>query len=188
MRRICVSALVLSALPVTALAGPLQITPDAYSSAPQQYAPAQPAPAPEAPRYAQAQGNYGGGFIELLFGGAARQAEVPRAYQPAPDYYQQQGNYNDPAQGYAPSSGGDMAHAPVDPMFDRQVVSYDGDQAPGTIIVDTPHKFLFLVEGNGRAIRYGIGVGRPGFTWSGTKEITAKREWPDWRPPDDMLK
>jgi lipoprotein-anchoring transpeptidase ErfK/SrfK len=191
MRRICVSALVLSALPVAAWADPLQITPDAYNTNQRQYTAAQSDPVAAPPRYAQAQPNYGGGFIEFLFGGAARQAEVPRAYQPespaypasAPDGYN-----NDPGQGYAPSSVGDMAHVPVDPMFDRQVVSYSSSEAPGTIVIDTPHKFLYLVEGNGRAMRYGIGVGRPGFTWSGIKEITAKREWPDWRPPDDMLK
>ncbi len=54
-------------------------------------------------------------------------------------------------------------------------------------MVDTPNKFLYLVEGNGRAMRYGIGVGRPGFTWSGVKSITAKREWPDWTPPAEMI-
>jgi lipoprotein-anchoring transpeptidase ErfK/SrfK len=54
-------------------------------------------------------------------------------------------------------------------------------------VIDTPNKFLFLVEGNGRALRYGIGVGRPGFTWSGIKTISAKREWPEWTPPAQML-
>ena len=53
-----------------------------------------------------------------------------------------------------------------------------GREAPGTIVIDTPNHFLYLVEGEGRAIRYGIGVGRPGFTWSGTHAISAKKEWP----------
>ena len=82
---------------------------------------------------------------------------------------------------------GHMAHA-VDPQFDRQVVDYHGGEKPGTIIIDTPHYFLYLVEEGGKALRYGIGVGRPGFTWAGVKEISAMREWPDWRPPDEMLK
>jgi lipoprotein-anchoring transpeptidase ErfK/SrfK len=95
----------------------------------------------------------------------------------------------DPVPGYAPSSEyGDMVHAPVDPKYDRQIVDYKTDQPPGTIVIDTPHYFLYLVLEGGKAIRYGIGVGRPGFTWAGMKEISAMREWPDWYPPDDMLK
>jgi lipoprotein-anchoring transpeptidase ErfK/SrfK len=69
----------------------------------------------------------------------------------------------------------------------RQVVDYDGSEKPGTIIIDTPRRFLYLVQEDGKAMRYGIGVGRPGFTWAGVKHITNKREWPDWRPPDEML-
>ena len=60
-------------------------------------------------------------------------------------------------------------------------------ESAGTIIVDTPNKFLFLVQENGKAMRYGIGVGRPGFTWSGVKQISAKKEWPAWTPPPEML-
>jgi lipoprotein-anchoring transpeptidase ErfK/SrfK len=80
-----------------------------------------------------------------------------------------------------------IGHPPVDPKFDRQVVAYTGEEQPGTIIIDTPNKFLYLVQEDGKALRYGIGVGRPGFTWAGVKEVTAKLEWPDWMPPDDML-
>jgi lipoprotein-anchoring transpeptidase ErfK/SrfK len=68
------------------------------------------------------------------------------------------------------------------------LVDYDGPEIPGTIIVDTPRRFLFLILEDGKAIRYGIGVGRPGFTWAGVKYVTNKREWPDWRPPQEMLK
>jgi lipoprotein-anchoring transpeptidase ErfK/SrfK len=75
----------------------------------------------------------------------------------------------------------------IDPKFLRQTVAYNGSEAPGTIIVDTTNKFIYLVEGEGRALRYGIGVGRPGFLWSGIKTVTAKREWPDWTPPAEML-
>jgi lipoprotein-anchoring transpeptidase ErfK/SrfK len=70
----------------------------------------------------------------------------------------------------------------------RQVVHYPTSEAPGTIIIDTPNTYLYLVLGNGRALRYGIGVGRKGFTWSGVQRISRKTEWPDWRPPEDMLR
>jgi lipoprotein-anchoring transpeptidase ErfK/SrfK len=71
--------------------------------------------------------------------------------------------------------------------FKRQVVAYSTSEAPGTIIIDTPNTYLYLVLGNGRAMRYGIGVGRDGFTWSGVQQISKKTEWPDWHPPADML-
>jgi len=76
----------------------------------------------------------------------------------------------------------------MDPRFLRQEVFYDGKETSGTIVIDTPNHFLYLVQGEGRAIRYGIGVGRPGFTWSGTHAISAKKQWPDWTPPDEMLR
>jgi len=69
----------------------------------------------------------------------------------------------------------------------RQVVEYRTNEAPGTIVIDTPNTYLYLVLGNGRAMRYGIGVGREGFTWSGTQVISRKAEWPDWTPPPEML-
>ena len=81
----------------------------------------------------------------------------------------------------------DPAHPAFDPKFEKQLVDYHGKEGPGTIVVDTPNKFLFLVQGDGKALRYGIGVGRPGFTWSGVKQISAKKEWPAWTPPPEML-
>ena len=71
--------------------------------------------------------------------------------------------------------------------FKRQVVSYATHEAPGTIVIDTPNTYLYLVLGNGQAMRYGIGVGRDGFTWSGVQTITKKAEWPDWTPPPEMI-
>ena len=65
----------------------------------------------------------------------------------------------------------------------REVVSFNGRYAPGTIVVSTSERRLYFVLGNGQAVRYGVGVGRPGFTWGGSHSITMKREWPDWRPP-----
>ena len=69
----------------------------------------------------------------------------------------------------------------------RQTVSYAGSEAPGTIIIDTPNTYLYYVLGGGKAVRYGIGVGREGFTWSGVKSVERKTEWPDWIPPAEML-
>ena len=69
----------------------------------------------------------------------------------------------------------------------RQMVNYPTAEAPGTIIIDTPNTYLYFVLGGGKAIRYGVGVGREGFTWSGVKTIERKSEWPDWLPPADML-
>jgi lipoprotein-anchoring transpeptidase ErfK/SrfK len=76
----------------------------------------------------------------------------------------------------------------MNPIYRRQVVDYDGREKPGTVIIDTPKRFLYLVQEDGKALRYGIGVGRPGFTWAGVKHVSQKREWPDWRPPDEMLR
>jgi lipoprotein-anchoring transpeptidase ErfK/SrfK len=69
----------------------------------------------------------------------------------------------------------------------RQVVTYPTHEAPGTVVVDTPNTYLYLILGNGQAIRYGIGVGREGFTWAGVQTVERKTEWPDWIPPQEML-
>ena len=73
------------------------------------------------------------------------------------------------------------------PHMRRRLVDYPTREAAGTIVIDTPNTQLYLVFGNGKAIRYGIGVGREGFTWSGVKAIERKAEWPDWIPPVEML-
>ena len=75
----------------------------------------------------------------------------------------------------------------LQPQFKKQVVYYRTNEAPGTIIVVTAERHLYLVQGNGRAIRYGIGVGREGFQWQGLVNITRKAEWPDWTPPPEMI-
>ena len=75
----------------------------------------------------------------------------------------------------------------VNPIYLRQTVYYQSNEAPGTIIVDPHNRFLYWVAGGGRAIRYGIGVGRQGFQWSGVATIRDKQEWPDWYPPKEML-
>jgi lipoprotein-anchoring transpeptidase ErfK/SrfK len=126
---------------------------------------------------AQPRGPLGGGFIEFLFSGESRPAP---ALAPDPDRALQQRYVSAPA-------NEDVLQRQIDPQFMPREVAYDGKEAPGTIVIDTPNHFLYLVEANGRAMRYGIGVGRPGFTWSGTHNISVKKEWPDWVPPKEML-
>jgi lipoprotein-anchoring transpeptidase ErfK/SrfK len=75
----------------------------------------------------------------------------------------------------------------LDPQFRKTAVLYRTNEAPGTITVITAERHLYLVQGNGRALRYGIGVGREGFTWQGLVNITRKAEWPDWTPPPEMI-
>jgi len=148
--------------------------------------------APVRMAYAE-RSNMGGGFIEFLFGDGPGQGE---RYQQQPAY-QQQPTYPSQAPMLTPMApqpamrqeedAGDASHQPFNPVFEKQLVEYHGKESAGTIIVDTPNKFLFLVQGDGKALRYGIGVGRPGFTWAGVKQISAKKEWPAWTPPPEML-
>ena len=74
----------------------------------------------------------------------------------------------------------------VDPKFHRQVVSYQTAEKRGTVIVDTRNRFLYYIMGNGRAVRYGIGVGKQGFAWKGEAYVAWKQEWPTWHPPAEM--
>jgi lipoprotein-anchoring transpeptidase ErfK/SrfK len=128
---------------------------------------------PSVPRQ---RGYMGGGLIEVMFGGND-DAAAPRAGRPSYERYAR----GEPAHITVPD------RRPVDPKYLPQQVDYTGAEKPGTVVVDTPNKFLYLVEEGGRARRYGIGVGRPGFTWSGVKTVSMKKEWPDWRPPAEML-
>jgi lipoprotein-anchoring transpeptidase ErfK/SrfK len=81
--------------------------------------------------------------------------------------------------------GGSAADLPR--QFQRQLVDYVTSEPAGTIIIDTPHTYLYLVLGPGKALRYGVGVGREGFTWSGTERVSHMSEWPDWHPPKEMI-
>jgi len=131
--------------------------------------------------------NLGGGFIEFLFGGAPQGGRYPQPmYQQQPDV----GFDGQRLPGNPPDLYGQEAADPnqrFDPRYNKQLVEYSGKEGAGTIVIDTPNKFLYLVQGDGKALRYGVGVGRPGFTWSGTKTISAKKEWPAWTPPPEML-
>jgi lipoprotein-anchoring transpeptidase ErfK/SrfK len=162
--------------------------------------PDQPARLPASP---PARGRYGGGFIEFLVSGQNGGGVVynqPVSNQPVsnqPVSHQPVSHQPDLArvQALAPQNASydplerdpGLARRPVNPVYQRQEVDYTGAGKPGTLVIDTPNKFLFLVEPGGRALRYGIGVGRPGFEWAGVKTISRKAEWPDWTPPPDML-
>jgi lipoprotein-anchoring transpeptidase ErfK/SrfK len=76
---------------------------------------------------------------------------------------------------------------PLASAIPRETVGYGGPESPGTIIISTNERRLYYVLGGGQALRYGVGVGRPGFEWSGVRRITSKREWPDWTPPSQMI-
>ena len=163
------SAAAVIALSLTATAASAQLSlapPQGDPGAPMVLASAEPA-----------RGNLGGGFIEFLFGGDQRTLTAPQAGPPAP----RGGRYVS-----APSADAPQRDQ-MDPRFQRQQVDYAGTEAPGTVVIDTPNHFLYLVEEGGKAMRYGIGVGRDGFTWSGTHAISAMKEWPDWTPPKEML-
>ena len=99
-------------------------------------------------------------------------AEYAQAYGPVQD-----GGYNIP--------GIDFAR--VDPKYLRREVDYFGSETSGTIIIDTPSRFAYLVQPNERAIRYGVGIGRDGFAWDGRARVQWKRAWPTWTPPAEMI-
>ncbi|HEV2628338.1 MAG TPA: L,D-transpeptidase [Pseudolabrys sp.] len=139
------------------------------------------------------QNELGGGFIEFVFGDHAERsayaAPPPQYVAPPPAYPQAapQPLYVNVGPQPDPVLEINRPDLPMDPQFLPREVEYRTSEPPGTIVVDTPDHFLFLVEANGMARRYGIGVGRPGFTWSGEHHVSAKKEWPNWVPPEEML-
>jgi lipoprotein-anchoring transpeptidase ErfK/SrfK len=192
MQRHVFAALVLGAIAIVpAKADPLYLnsTAQARPAVPAYIAPeSQPQLRPPAPiaasrsgdvQYAAApsDGNMGGGFIEFLFNGGRTSA--PQQQQP-PSGMMARG---EPVEQMVTAD----PHMQIDPKFQKQLVQYRGSEPPGTVVIDTPNRFLFLVQDNGMALRYGIGVGKPGFSWAGEKKISAKKEWPDWTPPPEML-
>jgi lipoprotein-anchoring transpeptidase ErfK/SrfK len=118
----------------------------------------------------------------IAFSGAAAAAPLMFPFIMAPPAEQMQ-----PSPQLAPSSRDEGPAVEMPARFKRQIVGYTTREAPGTIIIDTPNTYLYYVLGGGQAIRYGIGVGRDGFTWSGTQSITRKAEWPNWTPPSEMI-
>lgn len=183
----CILGAIVFGLPSSLLAAPLVIggiypqSGQSYNT-PENAAAVQPAAsAYAAPAPTPVSNAYGGGFFEFLLTGHNRSAAAQPSHEMTALAY-----------GSVPSAvsvadPGRLQRS-IDPIYQRQEVAYAGQQKPGTILIDTPHKFLFLVEKGGKALRYGIGVGRPGFTWSGVKTISRKAEWPAWTPPEDMLR
>jgi len=130
------------------------------------------------------------------------QADPQSDFRDDPDVVRPPGSVgavpNPPPQAAAPSNNSVMQLPPEDqpetgPLKElpanlkKQVVDFQTKEPAGTIIIDTPHTYLYLVLGGGKAVRYGIGVGREGFTWSGTERISRMKEWPDWFPPAEMI-
>ena len=187
MQRMALTALVMSTLGTSAIADPVSNSYQFDDQRPIRVAAAQ------YPRHQQS--NMGGGFIEFLFAplnelaqpGASRRGH---SYPAQPQYeVDQGGSFRHPYLARnEPAERTEMDRPAMDPRYRRQVVDYSGTEPPGTIVINTPQKFLYLVQDDGKAIRYGIGVGRPGFAWAGTKTVSMKKEWPDWTPPPEMLK
>ena len=135
--------------------------------------PAEPPPYPRGPSYQGAQPYQG----------------AP-SYQRAPSY--ESGVDRQSMALYGPVAGEPFAVpavplSEVNPNYLRRAVSYPSNEPPGTIIIDPQNRYLYLVQGGGRAIRYGVGVGRQGFGWSGVATIRDKQAWPDWYPPKEMI-
>jgi lipoprotein-anchoring transpeptidase ErfK/SrfK len=118
----------------------------------------------------------GPGLLELLFTPQGNQNPFARGGGRLENPYNN--GYNDQ----------EIAPRGFDPRFAKQTVPYDGGEKPGTVVIDTRSRYLYLVQEDSKALRYGVGVGRPGFSWRGVKNVSDKKEWPDWRPPAEMLR
>ena len=101
----------------------------------------------------------------------------------APSAFAQQNRNGDDQPGFVPNPDDEQ----LDPKWQKTVVFFRSTEPPGTIVVHTNERYLYVIQGGGRAIRYGIGVGRDGFQWQGLQKITQKKEWPDWTPPEEMI-
>jgi lipoprotein-anchoring transpeptidase ErfK/SrfK len=165
-----------------------------HPGAPPAPAYAAPAPAYAAPSYAAPYPPAAPAYAATT--SSARAVRLPHSGLPEYQPDQPPAYYLGPQSMAAPATSSPLAMvAPaayetalsIDPIYQRQQVAYAGRERAGTIVIDTPNKFLYLVEPRGVALRYGIGVGRPGFAWAGVKTISRKAEWPDWTPPSEMV-
>lgn len=126
------------------------------------------------------------------YGGAYTTAPSGRRvfYVPAPREVEDTEDDDDVRQAAPPQpnpSVGSRTSSAVDPRFRKQVVPYSGPHKPGTVVINSSERHLYLVQDDGTALRYGIGVGREGFGWRGDTAVSRKAEWPDWRPPAEMI-
>jgi lipoprotein-anchoring transpeptidase ErfK/SrfK len=166
---------------------------------------------------AQPQQGYGAPGQQAPAQGYYQSNQAPQGYYPSNQPYQPQQGQQQPvvrgpadgdvvrppgdvgARPAAPGSGTNVAALPpedqpetgepkaLDPKYKKQLVDYRSTEPAGTIIIDTANKFLYLTLGSGKALRYGIGVGREGFTWAGAERVSRMAEWPDWHPPAEMI-
>jgi lipoprotein-anchoring transpeptidase ErfK/SrfK len=127
--------------------------------------------------------NNGQGYGNQAQGSQAYTPQAPIARGPRSAHYDQV--YAGFADERYPVTAFDYTQ--IDPQFLRRSVAFNGPQPPGSIVIDTTQKHLFFVEAPGRATRYGVGVGREGFAWSGGANVNMKRDWPDWVPPAEMI-
>ncbi|WP_342735099.1 L,D-transpeptidase [Bradyrhizobium sp. B117] len=126
-------------------------------------------------------------LLTVPFGGASAQTF---GYAPMqPQLYPQDPSYSRgyASQGYVTQPQATDEDAALPDRLRKQIVGFDRSEPAGTIVIDTGNTYLYYVLGNGRAIRYGVGVGREGFTWSGVQNVSRKAEWPDWHPPAQMI-
>ncbi len=145
------------------------------------------------PRYALRTGRHSD-YYEPLDRPGPRYGRDVRSYR----YYEEQSyepfESRDPEVEYQPrrlagppsAAGGSAMRRTVDPKFARTTVPYNGPEPANSIVIDTRSRYLYLIQPGGQAIRYGVGVGKQGFSWRGTETISSKKEWPDWRPPAEM--
>ena len=171
MQRLVLPVLVTVFTFTTAAAGPLNLNPSGVAQ------PGSPADGALVHRVQSPGPNFGGGFLELLFRGPG--SNDASRYEPRLPFQRQ------PMEPVEQDPSG--RQYTIDPRYQKQVVNYDGRERAGTIIINTNERLLYLIQDDGTAIRYGIGVGREGFTWSGSQAVTRKAEWPDWTPPQEMI-
>jgi lipoprotein-anchoring transpeptidase ErfK/SrfK len=132
-------------------------------------------------------------LLAVPFGAASAQTPgytypQDQAYPQDQGYSQGYANQGYANQGYAsPNVQASDEDAALPDRLRKQIVSFDRSEPAGTIVIDTNNTYLYYVLGQGRAIRYGVGVGREGFTWSGVQSVSRKAEWPDWHPPAEMI-
>jgi lipoprotein-anchoring transpeptidase ErfK/SrfK len=124
------------------------------------------------------------GGVAALGTAAQAQSDQERFYGGGPRYGTSYRAYSNPYPGSYQSQYSNPSASPIA----KTTVAFDASYAPGTIIINTTERRLYYVLGGGQALRYGIGVGRVGFTWAGTTKVSAKKEWPDWTPPSDMIR
>ncbi|MBN8920007.1 MAG: L,D-transpeptidase family protein [Rhizobiales bacterium] len=144
----------------------------------------------------ESQSGYGSGRADPRYGAAPAAPGVEqRSLRPPGDVSPQQAvpQQGMPQQGGAgiaglpPEDQPETGEAQLDPRFRRQLVDFQTKEPAGTIVIDTANTYLYVVRGSGKAMRYGIGVGREGFTWAGTERVSRMAEWPDWHPPEEMI-